>query len=107
MQVNTPYVLKANVKYTAGVWYQGLTMLDFSSKSEGHSVFDVNYVKNGAPYVSLQQASFQNTTYEGATCTVCDDGSVEIFFDDSDEVNTYKVIGYISPVAKSGYKFTN
>ncbi len=64
-------------------------------------------MKNGAPYVNLQQASFQNTTFEGAKCTVCDDGRVEVFFDDSSAINTYQVIGYITPVAKEGYKFAN
>lgn len=107
MVVNQPYTLDANVTYTVAVHYQGLAMLDFSSASDHHDYFDINYVKNGAPYVNLQQASFKNTTFDGATCKLCDDGRIEIFFDSTDEFNTYKVVGYITPVAKAGYKLAN
>lgn len=107
MPVDVPYVLEPTYTYTVAVHYQELSMLDFSSTSEQHDYFDINYVKNGAPYVNLQQASFQNTTFAGATCTVCDDGKIEIYFDDSEGVNPYNVVGYITPVAKAGYKLAN
>ena len=107
LQVGTPYILTSGTTYTILPWFQGLAMLDFSSASEHHDYFDIDYVKNGSPYVKLQQASFQNTTFEGATCKVCDDGKIQIYFDDSDPVNTYKVVGYITPVAKAGYKLSN
>ena len=107
MPVNQPYILAAGSTYTVAVNYHELTMLDFSSTSDQHDYFDIDYVKNGEPYVNLQQASFQNTTFAGATCKVCDDGKIEIFFDDTDPVYTYKVVGYITPVAKAGYKLAN
>ncbi len=84
-----------------------MAVVDFSSTSEFHDYFDINYNKNHMPFVHLQQPSFNDKTFENALCKVCDDGRIRIYFDDSSDVNPYNVEGYITPVAKAGYKLAN
>ena len=107
MPIGQDYNLESGKSYVVGVAYLNQTTLKASSQDANHEAFNFVFKKNGIQMHELTQPSFDTTMYVGATCTVQEDGSIKIFFDDSDQANIFVIEATITPIAKAGYKIAS
>lgn len=103
MKVNQLYNIESGT-YTIALAYIGQAAVKFASVDANHEGFNFTFVKNGATVQELTQTSFDTTTHDGTTCSVKEDGSIQMYFEDGDDVNDYEVIATVKPIAKAGYK---
>lgn len=107
MTIGQDYTLETGHTYTVALAYLNQTTLQVSSQDANHDAFNFVFKKNGVQMHELTQASFDTTMYVGATCTVQQDGTIKIYFDDSDVANKFVIEATITPIAKAGYKIAS
>lgn len=107
MTIDEPYTLETGNTYTIGLAYVEQIPVNFISESENHDHFHLMFYKNDVLLQDKQVPAFPTTINVKATCTLKEDGTLQMYYNDSDVANKYVINAYIAPVAKAGYKHAN